>query len=480
MLTAKAIANRCGILTEGGVALEGSVVRSMAPKELDEVFSFLKVIARASPTDKYLVVARLNGYNLPKNEREWLDYHDPDGSKGLSWIEHRDLLLPRYFEEWAEGQGHKREVIGVTGDGTNDASALIAADIGIGMGLSGTKVAQLASDIITLDDKFSSIVQSILWGHCVHDNIRKFLQFQLTISMVTLSLYFAGSVSGIGSPLNPIMMLWANLIMDSLGALALATEYPNPELLKRKPYIRLASLICRPVLRNMFVQAMYQLTILLWITFSPKAMFGTYFCLIGDECTTCTVKTDPSDALWNVATGQKDPNGTVGCNTFEVICGTGENWNCYKDSFQDLDDYENDCLTCMEPSNTHATIIFNTFIFCQIFNMINCRSLFDDYHVLNGITRNPFFLVVIVAILVCQVFLIEFGGSAVLTSGLSYNEWFITVALRFGTIPVGFLMRFIPVVEDPSSSFDASNVISDKRVRSNRSNSERFLSYALA
>ncbi len=447
--TAKAIASECGILTQDGIVLEGPVFRKLTPAELDEVLPYIQVIARSTPNDKYLFVARLNGYNLPKNEREWLDYHDHDGTKGLSWMKHRDLLLPGYLEEWKRGNPDRGEVVGMTGDGTNDAPALTAANVGIGMGLCGTKVSQFASDIVMLDDQFSSIVKAITWGRCVYDKIRRFLQFQLTVNVVALTLVFVGAVSVVGPPLGAIMMLWVNLVMDSMGALALGTEHPTPELLKRRPYKRSAKLICRPMLRNIVVQATYQLCILLWLLFYPQPLFGSNLRLWNPCDSYSTIKY--SNASWDMMTGQKDPNGTVECSTFAEICGTSNNWHCYETSFQNLNGFYTNCLECTKTDFTHFTIIFNTFVFCQILNEFNSRILFDDWHILKGITSNLIFCSVILVTIGCQVLIVEFGDEPLRTTSLSLCQWLISSALGFGAIPVGFLMRFIPIVEDQSS-----------------------------
>jgi magnesium-transporting ATPase (P-type) len=106
------------------------------------------------------------------------------------------------------------------------------------MGITGTDVAKHAADIIVMDDNFASIVKACMWGRNIYDNIRKFLQFQLTVNIVALVTAFIGSVILKESPLEPIQLLWVNLIMDSLASLALATEPPRPELLDRPPYRR--------------------------------------------------------------------------------------------------------------------------------------------------------------------------------------------------------------------------------------------------
>lgn len=131
IMTAKAIASECGIYTAGGIAMEGPVFRKLGPKQLRQIIPRLQILARSSPQDKKLLVTQL------------------------------------------KKQG---ETVAVTGDGTNDAAALKAADVGFSMGIAGTEVAKEASDIILMDDNFASIVKAIAWGRAVNDAVKKFLQ----------------------------------------------------------------------------------------------------------------------------------------------------------------------------------------------------------------------------------------------------------------------------------------------------------------
>ena len=189
----------------------------------------LKVIARASPEDKFILVF---------------------GLKELG------------------------NIVAVTGDGTNDAPALRQAHVGFAMGIRGTDIAKDAADVVLLDDSFSSIVTACKYGRNVYDCIRKFVQFQLTTNVVAVFMTFLGGIILKDSPLNAIQMLWVNLIMDSFASLALATEDPNDSLLDRKPYSREASILTPMMKLNIISQSIFQITTLTVIIFYGDYIFG--------------------------------------------------------------------------------------------------------------------------------------------------------------------------------------------------------------
>lgn len=226
--TAKAIALECGILssdaetTEPNI-IEGKTFRALSEKEREQTAKEISVMARSSPSDKLLLVQALR-----------------DGG----------------------------EVVAVTGDGTNDAPALHEADIGLAMGISGTEVAKESSDIIILDDNFASVVKVVRWGRSVYANIQKFIQFQLTVNVAALVINVVAAVSSGDVPLNAVQLLWVNLIMDTLGALALATEPPTDHLMRRSPVGRREPLITNIMWRNLLIQASYQVTVLLVLNFA--------------------------------------------------------------------------------------------------------------------------------------------------------------------------------------------------------------------
>ncbi|KAF3601537.1 hypothetical protein F2Q69_00037648 [Brassica cretica] len=232
--TAKAIALECGILASDTEAveptiIEGKVFRELSEKEREQVAKRITVMGRSSPNDKLLLVQALR-----KNG----------------------------------------DVVAVTGDGTNDAPALHEADIGLSMGISGTEVAKESSDIIILDDNFASVVKVVRWGRSVYANIQKFIQFQLTVNVAALIINVVAAMSSGDVPLKAVQLLWVNLIMDTLGALALATEPPTDHLMHRTPVGRREPLITNIMWRNLLVQSFYQVAVLLVLNFAGLSVLG--------------------------------------------------------------------------------------------------------------------------------------------------------------------------------------------------------------
>ena len=251
--TAKAIAKNAGILSiseansryaaidgktfreEVGGLIEvrdekGKLIEKVKNEEkFIEIISQLKVLARSSPQDKYLLVTGL------------------------------------------KNQG---AVVAVTGDGTNDAPALKKSDVGFAMGIAGTEVAKEASDIILLDDNFKSIITAIMWGRNIYASVRKFLQFQLTVNVVAMFIAFLGGVVLGESPLTTVQLLWVNLIMDTFAALALATEPPKPELLEDRPHGRNDNIMTSVMWRNVIGQSVYQIVVLCVLLFFGQSVFG--------------------------------------------------------------------------------------------------------------------------------------------------------------------------------------------------------------
>lgn len=224
--TAIAIAKNAGLLAGNAeyASISGPDFEKLSDDEAAKVLPNLKVMFRARPSDKLRMVSLLQKLH---------------------------------------------NVVAVTGDGTNDAPALNQADVGLAMG-SGTQVAKDASEIILLDDSFSSIVNAIRWGRTLYQNIQKFLYFQLTINMVAVAIVLTGPFTGIDLPLTVTQMLWVNLIMDTFAALALATESPHSNVMKKKPRSPHDFILSADIFRYLIATAVLFYIVLLGLLFYYK------------------------------------------------------------------------------------------------------------------------------------------------------------------------------------------------------------------
>ncbi len=339
--TARSIARSCGIIgvNDDFLVMEGKEFNervkdeqgNVVQEKVDLIWPRLRVLARSSPQDKYELVKHIISSKLNAN----------------------------------------REVVAVTGDGTNDGPALKKADVGFAMGVQGTAVAKEASDIILIDDNFNSIVKAVMWGRNVYDSIAKFLQFQLTVNVVAVICAFVGACFVAESPLRAVQMLWVNLIMDTLASLALATELPTEELLERKPYGRTKPLISRTMMKNIIGHAIYQLIVI----------FVLLFC---------------------------------GPSLFEMDSGISK--------------------TASYKPTQHFTMIFNAFVLMTLFNEINSRKVHGERNVFKGFFSNPIFYGIWIVTLCLQFIIVHFGSYAFSCHWLTLEQWAWCFLFGVGTL----------------------------------------------
>ncbi|XP_031650112.1 plasma membrane calcium-transporting ATPase 3 isoform X4 [Oncorhynchus kisutch] len=354
--TARAIAAKCGIIQPGDdfLCIDGKEFNRRIRNEkgeveqerIDKVWPKLRVLARSSPTDKHTLV--------------------------------KGIIDSTVLEQ--------RQVVAVTGDGTNDGPALKKADVGFAMGIAGTDVAKEASDIILTDDNFSSIVKAVMWGRNVYDSISKFLQFQLTVNVVAVIVAFTGACITQDSPLKAVQMLWVNLIMDTFASLALATEPPTESLLLRKPYGRNNPLISRTMMKNILGHAIYQLTIIFTLLFAGEKIF-------------------------NIDSGRHAP--------------------------------------LHSPPSEHYTIIFNTFVLMQLFNEINARKIHGERNVFDGIFHNPIFCSIVLGTFLMQFVIVQFGGKPFSCTPLNVEQWLWCLLVGVGELLWGQLITTVPTSRLP-------------------------------
>ena len=311
--TAESIARRCGILMRGGVVK----------------FPTLQDLARSSPLDKQRLVKLLK--------------------KSLG------------------------EIVAVTGDGSNDGPALKASDVGFSMGITGTQLAQEASSIFLLDDNFASIVKAASWGRSITRSVRKFLQFQLTVNVAAVMTAVVTALTTKASVLTAIQMLWVNLLMDSLGALALATDLPTPDLLQVPPERPGSPLITFLMASQIMTQSTLQLILCLGVFYTK---------LLGKITNESTLR----------------------------------------------------------------SFVFNLFVFLQLFNELNCRSISGEWRRdLKQMfdLRNGMFWSIWIGTIALQIGIIEGGGRVFKTVPLSWKLWILSVSLSLLSVPLAIAVKWI-------------------------------------
>lgn len=331
---------------DGGYVLDGSTFRELSDREL--VVRYLpriRVLARATPLDKKRLVNLLREYDM-------------------------------------------NAVIAMTGDGTNDAPALKLSDVGFAMN-SGSDVAKRASDIVLLSNNFVGMVKATVWGRNVKDNIRKFLQFQLTVNFAACVVAFCGAVMSSQniSPLKPVQLLWLNLIMDTLAALALATELPNEAmLLSRPPESKDTPIIIPSMWFHIACQSAFQLVGQLFLL-----QFGHHLIQ------------------------PRSPLASGGRTTTAAATAFAE---------------------------THICFVFNTFVWMQIFNFFNARLLHHNERFFDNWQESGVLLVIVAVIVILQFIIVEFGGKFMSTVPLTAGEWTWSILIASGSLAVGALSRW--------------------------------------
>ena len=336
------------------------------------------------------------------------------------------------------------QIVAVTGDGTNDAPALSKSDVGFSM-FSGTDIAKESSDIVILNNNFSSLLIAIIYGRNIYDNIRKFLQFQLTVNFCACLLVFICACIGNETPLTTIQMLWINLIMDSLGSLALATEPPYEELLNRSPTRKNESIINGKMWKHIVFQSVFQLVLLLFLYLQAPFLIkeGDYVRLaenkLIEHCYGKMPGGSPKENIifgistkWSYKNKLKD-----GYN--EIICGK---YAKHLDLSLAYQDYYNE-----NGNSAHMTIVFNVFVIYTLFNQVNCRVIDDSYHIFIRITKNNLFPIITLSELILQIIIVQTGASIFKCTekGLTSSQWFICIGFSLLTNVLSIIIKLIPI-----------------------------------
>ena len=341
--TAREIARQIGLWQEGdGPANEitGPAFAALSDEELEQRILDFKVISRARPMDKKRLVETLQ---------------------------------------------KKGQVVAVTGDGTNDAPALKAAQVGLSMG-DGTSVAKEASDITIMDNSFASITRAVMWGRSLYRNIQRFILFQMTINVSACLIVFIGSFFGTKSPLTVTQMLWVNLIMDTFAAMALASLPPSADVMHDKPRHRDDFIITR---------SMWQAILGL----------GAFFTVL---------------LLGLVVVFKNSTFGAAGNESLLQFAWTAE---------------------AHEITTYQGAVFFTLFVMLQFWNMFNAKAFLTGRSAFHGLLADRGFLLVSLLIVLGQVLIVSLGGQMFQVCPLSLTDWALIIGGTSVILWAGELVR---------------------------------------
>ena len=282
-------------------------------------------------------------------------------------------------------------IVAVTGDGTNDAPALSKSDVGFAM-MNGTDIAKNSSDIILMDNNFSSIITAIKYGRNIIENLRKFIQFQLVINLTVCSFIVICSCIGSETPIRSIQMLWIDLIMDSLATLTLATEPPYDGLLMKKPTRYNESIITPGMIKHVIYQTFVLFFLLMFIYLcgplfieeenllrlnENKMLKECYGILPG-------ISLDENKIIFGVKTFW-DNNIEINEDMVKANkCGDYGKYNTLDKAFK--------LYNKNMGAPVQLTMIFNIFVLYTLFNQLNCRIIDGSFNIFSRIKNNKLFI----------------------------------------------------------------------------------------
>ncbi|MGF1578477.1 MAG: calcium-translocating P-type ATPase, PMCA-type [Gemmataceae bacterium] len=452
--TARAIAHKIHLIdnaeepinSEKGVVMTSSHFQELFEKDregLKEKLPNLRVLARALPGDKYRLVTMLQELN---------------------------------------------EVVAVTGDGTNDAPALKKADVGLAMGIAGTEVAKEASDIVLLDDSFSTIVSAVKWGRSLYDNIQRFIQFQLTINFSALVIFFLGVFLGVEAPFTVLQLLWINVIMDTFAAIALCSEPPRDSVMDLPPKKKDESIISPAMLKTILGTGTFFIVVMLSMMFVMKGgpsippsshVPGQWAFHASDEEKKGPWSVERAGSRFEMSSDELSYSKEKEQYFFAHKKGESEKemlplaysetqkqhyvpLEDGKKAFIQVDDREDkknprrfyeveegdDQEVNYAFVDTHFTVLqvslfFSLYVFFQVWNQINCRSLTPRESGMTRIWENPTFLAIAGTVAIGQIIIVTVGGSVFKVQPLSVVQWLVIIGATASVLVFAEIARFV-------------------------------------